>query len=668
MNYRDWNNRIAAHFFHRDMAEKNVYLYVTQELISDLGQDKGKGFADFIDAVKTGFRLKLKSEGMCKDALWSMRQKIGQYPSYIGYLALFVLAAGIEGDFDPKSYYPRLRKLLNEPITTGTYPDFGEMRQLWQDLERWANQEKSGELGLFTYRSVGNRIHIGFPLAQALLSEEERRSLPYIFADANLDPITPPAQEEIRALVVRHGRNQLRNLRNQTLRLLQESDSNTSDVRQALLEIIIDELNEWDGYVEDSSSSTGRVFGSLILCCRINQIAGRTNFTLRCKTKREFIENELTLTLDNNQPFSCEQDRDGWFSPITTISGQILDASSLDWARGVQMRSPDSKWCFRLPASPIRIFVDGNSEGLPNLVEVRHLPVQREFHLAAHEDCLDDLTQWGESNCQGFEKLAIANGLPNRWHFFKVGLACSDKEIKKEYPVMSFPNTLRLELVGGIRVGQGNKFFKFAPPKLVLQGNNDSVQIFCNDVPLDCDDKGIYELPLDSLELVIKAKRGEDTVKSTSLSLFEDICWQFEDINCRCDRFGNGLTELTDANGITGALVTDFDCPSFNFNTLLPIQGKQRVVFVGRKTGQISSSVPEDWIPVWIVSKGRRSQVFFCGGNLAESEPISINCKDRKRLKDWKKLLWGERKTVYLPTQTDLRSLWKRFEKEAERV
>jgi len=667
MDYLQWNQLIASHFFYPNMAGKNVYLYVTQELIIGLGQDTGVGFSDFINAVKTGFRIKRQSEGICKDALWSMKLRIDkQYPLYIGYLALFVLAAGVDGEFATHAYYPRLRELLGESNATGTYPDFGEMWQLWKDLERWANEEKSGELGVFTCRSIGKQKHIGLPLAQTLLNEKERRDLPYIFSVAGLDPVTLPSGEMIASLLVKHGNN---HLRNRTLELLKTSA--TDELKQTLLEIIIDEMHDWDGYVEDSSSSTGQVYGSLSLCCRIDQSAGRTDFTLRCRTKREFPENGLTLELgelDNNQSFSCEEYPDGWSSPITTTKGQSLDASSLDWARGVQMRSPDSKWCFRLPASPIRIFVDGSSEGLPNLVEVRQLPVQRQFYLAAHEDCLNSLKQWGESSCQGFEKLAIANGLPNRWHFFKVGLACSDKEIKYRYPVMSFPNALRLELVGGVRVSRGNKFFKFAPPKLVLQGNNDSIQILCNDIPLDCDGKGIYELPLNSSELVIKAKRGEDTVKSTSLLLFEDISWQFEDINCRCDRFGNGLTELTDANGITGALVTDFDCPSFNFNTLLPIQGKQRVVFVGRKTGQISSSVPEDWIPVWIVSKGRRSQVFFCGGNLAESEPISVTCKDRKRLKDWKKLLWGERKTVYLPTQPDLRSLWKKFEKEAERV
>ena len=71
---------------------------------------------------------------------------------------------------------------------------------------------------------------------------------------------------------------------------------------------------------------------------------------------------------------------------------------------------------------------------------------------------------------------------------------------------------------------------------------------------------------------------------------------------------------------------------------------------------------------MWIISKGLRSQVFFCGGNLAESEPISVNCKDQRKLKDWKKLLWVERRKVHAPTQVNLRILWQKFVKEAGRV
>jgi hypothetical protein len=629
-----------------------------------LGQDKGKGFADFIDAVKTGFRLKQKSEGICKDALWSMRQKIGLYPSYIGYLALFVLAAGIEGDFDPKSYYPRLRKLLNEPIATGTYPDFSEIWQLWQDLERWANQEKSGELGIFTCRSIGKQKHIGLPLAQTLLSEKERQLLPSIFATAYLDPTNPPSGDEMVSLLIKHGR---KDLRSQTLRLLRETIS-TDEFRQALLERIIDEeLSNWDGTAEVSSIDGSRVYGFLRLCCSVDRIAGLTAFTLRCITKHEFPEDDLLLHLDAHHSFLCYEQGMGWSSPLTTINGKRLDASKFDWEQDLQMRSPDSKWYFRLPASPIRVFVEGIRQGLSGLIEVRQLPTQQAFYVAAHENCLELLTQWGESSCQGFEKLPITHGLPDRWHFFKVAIAYRD-ELKSEYPVLAFPTTLRFELLGGIRIEHGNKFFKFAPPKVFIQGWNSFIQVYCNDRLLD--GSGVYELPMDSseMELVIDVRSDETIIKRRFLHLVDNISWQLEILDQKFDRFGNRLKDSDGTSGFAGALVKDFDCPSFNFNTLLPIQGKQRVVFVGRKTGQISSSIPEDWTPVWIISKGRRSQVFFCGGNLAESEPISINCKDRKRLKDWKKLLWGERKTVYLPTHPDLRSLWKRFEKEAERV
>lgn len=662
MNYRYWNDRIAAHFFHPDMAGKSVYLYVTQELISSLGQDKGVGFSDFINSVKTGFIAKRLAQGLCQDALWSMRQKIGLYPSYIGYLALFVLAAGIEGDFDPKSYYPRLRKLLNEPIATGTYPDFSEMWQLWQDLERWANQEKSGELGIFTCRSIGKQKHIGLPLAQTLLSEEERRSLPSIFATAYLDPTNLPSGDEMASLLLQYGRKYLRS---QTRILLGEASS-TDELRQALLERIIDEeLSNWDGTAEVSSIDGSRVYGFLRLCCSVDRVAGLATFTLRCITKHEFPEDDLLLHLDAHHSFLCCEQGMGWSSPLTTVNGQRLDASKFDWGQDLQMRSPDSKWYFRLPASPIRVFVEGLSQGLSGLIEVRQLPTQTAFYIAAHETCLELLTQWGESSCQGFEKLPISHGLPDRWHFFKVAIAYRD-ELKSEYPVLAFPTTLRFELSGGIRIEQGNKFFKFAPPKVFIQGWNSSIQVYCNDRLLD--GSGVYELPVDSseTELVIEVRSDKTIIKRRFLQLKDK--WQLKPINQKFDRFGNRLKDSNEISGVTGALVTDFDCPNFNFNTLLPIQGKQRIVFLGRKTGQISSLVPEDWTPVWIVSKGRRSQVFFCGGNLAESEPISGTCKDRKRLKDWKKLLWGERKTVCLPTQSDLRSLWKRFEKEAERV
>ena len=119
-------------------------------------------------------------------------------------------------------------------------------------------------------------------------------------------------------------------------------------------------------------------------------------------------------------------------------------------------------------------------------------------------------------------------------------------------------------------------------------------------------------------------------------------------------------------------MVTGINPPEFNFNAFLPIQGKQRILFVGKEPGQLSiwpvEPLPTDWMPVWAISKGRRSQVMFCGTSLAESEPSSAKCKDRKKLREWKEILWYERKKINPPTQSNLRSLWKKFQKEAERV
>ncbi|MCW5319279.1 hypothetical protein GTQ43_38580 [Nostoc sp. KVJ3] len=87
---------------------------------------------------------------------------------------------------------------------------------------------------------------------------------------------------------------------------------------------------------------------------------------------------------------------------------------------------------------------------------------------------------------------------------------------------------------------------------------------------------------------------------------------------------------------VRGALVKGVDCPTFNFNTLLPIQGKQRVVFLGKEPGQVAiypeESILIDWYPVWAIAKGSLfDRAMFCGTSLKESELKLSPCKDRKK-------------------------------------
>ena len=95
MDYLDWNDGIAAHFFSEGKAGRRIHLYVTRDLISQIGQAKGvtsEGVEDFVRAVKTGPPWAMK-QGLCNRALeaiqgWRSRGLV--YSPDITYLALFI--------------------------------------------------------------------------------------------------------------------------------------------------------------------------------------------------------------------------------------------------------------------------------------------------------------------------------------------------------------------------------------------------------------------------------------------------------------------------------------------------------------------------------------------------------------------------------------------------
>jgi hypothetical protein len=174
--------------------------------------------------------------------------------------------------------------------------------------------------------------------------------------------------------------------------------------------------------------------------------------------------------------------------------------------------------------------------------------------------------------------------------------------------------------------------------------------------------------------LEIEARHGEDVLRRCSLFLVEDFCLPQAISTQEFDRFGYCQTDVDNKSaGIAGALVRGVNSPPFNFNTLLPVQGKQRIFFVGREPGQIASypsePQPTDWTPIWAISLGRRhGQAMFCGTNLVESEPMQSRCRDRKKLRQWKEILWYDRRKILPPSQQCLSGLWKKFQQEAERV
>ncbi|MGB3693687.1 MAG: hypothetical protein WA999_13245, partial [Spirulinaceae cyanobacterium] len=251
------------------MADSTVHLYVTEELINNLGKSKEKKVdcQNFIKAIKRS--VGETRGGICQKALdtwdnWKYKQSRRNYPPYIGYLSLFVLAAGIEAeDFSENAYYPRLRELLGEEAKKGQYPHFNEMHQLWEDLEKWSNKDTKGEYGIFNCLTVGRNNHIGLPLAQTLISEKERKGLPIFFAEAGLESDSSVSEQAMISLLLKHGRNFLYN---RSQRLLENNKD--EDLRQALIERVLEELEAWDGTFQETEAEEQKKFsGTLRLCC-----------------------------------------------------------------------------------------------------------------------------------------------------------------------------------------------------------------------------------------------------------------------------------------------------------------------------------------------------------------------------------------------------------------
>ncbi|HTR27233.1 MAG TPA: hypothetical protein VMI10_24900 [Terriglobales bacterium] len=569
MDYLRWNDEIASKFFNPEAAGRRVYLHVTKELIAEIGRDKGISFADFVRSIKggppwcSGVPLCLRASEAF--ANWRRRKVPSKlpFPPYIGFLSLFVLAAGLgdEGEFSIQAYYPRLRKLLGEEQSAGPYPHFAGMRDLWADLETWSQSDKHGELGIFEYPPTGRFVNVGVPISQTILTEQERRDLPLIFGDAGLDAGAPPAESYLGSILQEFGAGRLRP---RTLRILRDPVTHKEEY-EGLLGAVLDELNEWDGSVKNETEKGPKkvsVHASLRLCLEeIDQVAGRVALRLRCRTAHEFPEDGLVIALHSAR-YSCQEYGGGWSTILEEEDGgNPVDAADFDVFSSLGMREFTYGWRFTLPASTVRVFVNGALEGLPGYVEVHQLPAGTSFFMVVDQPAWGLVEKWGQSSCQGFKHLDISDGIPYGCRIYRVERATNDDIVRDVYPVLSFPAAERIRWQGGIRLS-GNTFFDFALPNVVVESSG-PVKVFCNNHLLPKSEQGDFLLPRpvqDGTQLRIEVRRHENTVARKSLFVSAKFQWQGLSPLEWFDSFGID-SQIESAPRAAGAIV-EFDLPS----------------------------------------------------------------------------------------------------------
>ena len=679
--YKAWNDALAARFFNEAMDGRNVHLYVNQDLITEVGQGL-PGAGNFPSAIAGHPQAPtFKGEQVCNRAYRDFRRWKtikSEFPPYIGYLCLFVLASGTEGDFASNAYYPRLWTLMGYSGRTGRVPDFEHMSELWDDLENWSVYEKQGELGIFHSRSIGGFVHVGYPLSQAILVESERQVLPLVFYEARLDPAsTHPAGEIAMAL---RGITAKQELRPRTVRI---AESPQDELHTALTETVREELAAWDGKVTDTGpgiSQQTETLAGLRLCIELDSVARIVKSSIRCKLNHEYPEAGLLL----DRGLLAEEDVNGWSLPVTTVAtGAIFDASELDWWTDVTMRCTSLGYRLRLKGYPVRIFTNAMPEGISGLVDTPTLPSGQSFYLCYPEAAWSRLEKWATTQCQGFQDLKITQGLPKSWRLARVEAAIGDEAVPSAFTTLTFQSGLRLLLAGGIRSGNGNNFFNFAPPAVVLVGGASDTAVYCNDELLSSQGTdGVYPLPEDLLigtRINIEARSAQSTLAKQSLFLTSDFGLLTGEPEMLVDFTGRSINPCDGIASISGVYIKGPGTAlamsgAEEFEDLEFEIGRIQGFLLGPRPGQIvswpSETFPSNWTPTWAVTKRgpKKWAALFIGEMLEETSVESTVIPTHRKIKKWKEVTWHWRKRILLPELPDQKTLWRQIQEAARRV
>lgn len=682
MDFLAWNDGIGAHFFNPDRSYARVFLYVTKELLTDIGALHHADLNDFIAALKTGPPWDTRhGRSICQQALQALegwRNRNLTYPPYLIYLALFVLADTIDVGFARHAYYPNLRSLLGEEQEAGMYPSFDRMYLLWDDLAVWSNRDRHGDWGVFNADIVGEWMHVGLPRSQTFLTDEERGSLPFLFADNGLDPLSLPSDREIAYLLANDDHHRLRP---RTKDLLGSTSERDFPIRTALIETFLDELERWGGMeppLPNSGQESARSLGKLCLTMLLDRTAQTVRFFLRCRSNREYPDEGLQLVGEEIQEaLYCYDDWQGWSTPLSdseTVAGNF-DPSHLDWRDGLSLIDHEHTWKTMLSKRSIRVMVSATPFGFDGFVEDSQVPQDKPFCLLAHNDHADTLHRWGDECCEGFSEVDLMSGLPAGWRLYSVERVNSDLHIRDDFPFLALPAVLRIQFRGGLKV-RGNQYFTFALPDIEITGTTETVNVFCNDHQMNIDpEKGTYTIPdnLCARRLIVEVRHNGVCMRRRSLYAVATLEWRGAVARSHLNKFGL-RSDGGAAETCIGSIVDGVTPPEFSPFIFLPPSVGNRIYFVGQNPGEIiecrNETISRDWRPVWAVLVQRRDRgvAIYCGTDPARETPGTVNCENLKRRRLWKDILWYKRKRITCPSDPTLRSLWQLYREVAHHV
>ena len=674
LTYIEWNNQIAKRFFNEESAGTRVWFSAEKELIDEIARKNSVDFDHFIETVKKGPDwINRPNQTICGKASavhdnWRSKKDL-DYPPYIAYLALFVLAVnhGESDDFSENDYYGRLGDLVNKKLTTN---HFKKTADLWDDLENWSIKDKRSALGEFHNDTFGKHFYVGMPLFQVVLKTEDRQNLPDIFSKTGWDSDSCPTEAEILKALTDNKKL----LSNKTRKRI---DTGAAAFLSVLTDRVLEELRDYDEEAEQPAKGQDKESakrGAVEICLNIDKTAQKIDFYFRCKRKAGLPEEIFMLKRNGSE----------WKVILSSsILSQKIERFTIDdWQKDFTAES--GKYKFHYKGEKYKIFTSAESLGASDWISGQKPLSNQFFYLAAHENLADKIQKWGQSECDVFQELDFS-GLPKEQRLFEIKGIKGDRGIKQYIPALAIDEKRRIRFEGGIRLKRGNQFFDFALPKILVTGRAEQNPVYQTgdqpDIPLTPvpGEADIFNLPTDipfGENIKIKIKSDESEVEAQkNLTIVKNRLQKFscysnqQAMDC-FGRFKNQENpDESETECFAGAYCRNFKSKKvYSKAPQISLDEYKKIYLIGAVPGQIvawpTDPWPDSWSPAWAIQFKNHKKGAAC---LIESKEATDNKEQgfsKKQIKLWKKIIWHNRKRI----KSQSKKQWELQIKRAENV
>ena len=477
MSFEDWNTLLLHHFFNEGVAHERVRLYVTDNVISDLGHQNGLGGVEnFLQAVgegpviAEGRTLYEKADFLRGRPAGMVRQEMERYqPDFLPYICLFALAARHEigAGVHQLEYYDRLHHLRgNPPNDRITSHEMGNLFGLAKLLEQWSMDWQGGRKGCFSVvNRAGAHRYTTFWRSQVLLSPEQRTRLPELFYESGLDPSDPPTDEELRGLF-----NGSRLAAEIFGNLLQQNRLDDLAVE------LFAEFAQWDGMAPSPAMGNGEAQCRRSAQFRLALVAKQPRLRAFVEIADRNLPGGLELE-SNGSIYSCERRTSELFGPLRASDGAVFDISSWLDTDAIELSGIINDCRLRARWRSRRsYYLQWNTE--TDWLQRQNPDTSGDIVVLTANPEEEQILTWARNN--GVPAINFpADGLPRGWSAIRVKPSGDHlAAARRNFPVQNPSRNVSIRLVGGVRAQQGDVFFDFGLPRVRVEGDHVGARVF----------------------------------------------------------------------------------------------------------------------------------------------------------------------------------------------